>query len=415
MEMIEKKSTTFVSSLTFTPQKVQEILFQKIQEENEYIQINITNEDRIKEKEKLKSLDYESGKIDIVSLFSGAGGLDLGIELSDLVVQYGEKKAYEAFLIEKEYMNLRKKTKCEIIYSNDLFISANQTYIKNFPHTKIKVQKDIRKVAEFPKCNLMLGGFPCPGFSSAGPRLLDDPRNFLYIHYIRALVQSSPEFFIAENVKGLLTMGKGQVLNQIIEDFKAVGYEVSAHLVNARDYGVPQLRERVFIIGVRKDIEKEYGFKYVLPPATHGIGKTPYVTLKEAIGDLPLDAKDVYQGTFSSMYMSRNRKKKWDDQSFTIQASGRQAPIHPHGDPMKKLDKDLWEFKGEFNRRLSVREAARIQTFPDWFEFSNGDKDGVTENHKLNEQYKQIGNAVPVVLAEKIARPIVQFLHNQII
>lgn len=91
MEMIEKKSTTFVSSLTFTPQKVQEILFQKIQEENEYIQINITNEDRIKEKEKLKSLDYESGKIDIVSLFSGAGGLDLGIELSDLVVQYGEK------------------------------------------------------------------------------------------------------------------------------------------------------------------------------------------------------------------------------------------------------------------------------------------------------------------------------------
>lgn len=219
------------------------------------------------------------------------------------------KKAYESFLIEKEYMNLRKKTKCEIIYSNDLFISANQTYIKNFPHTKIKVQKDIRKVAEFPKCNLMLGGFPCPGFSSAGPRLLDDPRNFLYIHYIRALVQSSPEFFIAENVKGLLTMGKGQVLNQIIEDFKAVGYEVSAHLVNARDYGVPQLRERVFIIGVRKDIEKEYGFKYVLPPATHGIGKNPYVTLKEAIGDLPLDAKDVYQGTFSSMYMSRNRKK----------------------------------------------------------------------------------------------------------
>ena len=261
----------------------------------------------------------------------------------------------------------------------------------------------------------MLGGFPCPGFSLAGPRLLDDPRNFLYIHYIRALMQSQPEFFIAENVKGLMSLGNGQVLKQITEDFSASGYEVSAHLVNARDYGVPQSRERVFIIGVRKDIAEKYNFTYRLPEPTHGNTKTPFVTLRDAISDLPMEPDDVFDGTYSSIYMSRNRKKGWDDQSFTIQASGRQAPQHPGGKPMIKIDKDKWKFDGEFNRRLSVRECARIQTFPDWFIFSDGNKKNVQRNHKLNEQYKQIGNAVPVLLAEKISRPIIEFLQEYLI
>ncbi len=415
MVVIEREKRTFVSSLTFTPEEVQDILFEKIREENELVQTNITEQDRLEEKEMLRNIHYVGGKTNIVSLFSGAGGLDLGVELSSMVVQFGEKKAYKAFENQEDYLNLRRRVKSNFIYSNDMFTSANLTYVNNFAPTVTKVAKDIRKVAEFPACNLMLGGFPCPGFSSSGPRLLDDPRNFLYIHYIRALVQSKPEFFVAENVKGLMTMARGQVLSQMIEDFKAAGYHVTAHLVNSCDYGVPQLRERVFIVGIRNDIRERFGFEYIVPEPTHGKGKLPYVTLKDAIGDLPLEAKDVYEGSFSSMYMSRNRKKGWNEQSFTIQASGRQAPMHPHGEPMKKLGKDSWEFQGEFNRRLSVREVARIQSFPDWFEFSDGNKEDVTNNHRLNEQYKQVGNAVPVLLAEKMVRPIIKFLHDNII
>ncbi|MDN6423161.1 MAG: DNA (cytosine-5-)-methyltransferase, partial [Tetragenococcus koreensis] len=298
-----------------------------------------------------------------------------------------------------------------------LFKSANETYLSNFGNEGVQDDRDIRKVSNFPQSDLMLGGFPCPGFSSAGPRLLDDPRNFLYIHYIRALSQARPAFFIAENVKGILTMAKGQVIEQIKEDFSAVGYQVSAYLVNAKDYGVPQSRERVFIIGVRKDIINEYNFQYELPEDTHGEGKIKYATLRDAIEDLPLNANDVFTSNYSSMYMSRNRKKGWDEPSFTIQASGRQAPQHPAGNPMIKLDKDLWRFSGDFNRRLSVREAARIQTFPDWFMFSDGSNPNVSKNNRLNEQYKQIGNAVPSILAEKISRPIIEFLvdHKELL
>jgi DNA (cytosine-5)-methyltransferase 1 len=415
MTVAEREKRTFVSSLTFTPEEVKNVLFEKIREENELVQTNITEQDRLEEKEMLKNLHCVEGETNIVSLFSGAGGLDLGVELSSMVVQFGEEEAYRAFENKEHYLKLRGRVKSNFVYSNDMFTAANISYVNNFAPTVTKVEKDIRKVAEFPKCNLMLGGFPCPGFSSSGPRLLDDPRNFLYVHYIRALVQSRPEFFVAENVKGLMTMARGQVLSQMIEDFKAAGYEVTAHLVNARDYGVPQLRERVFIVGIRNDIYEKYGFKYKVPEPTHGEGKLPYVTLKDTISDLPLDAKDVYEGSFSSMYMSRNRKKNWDEQSFTIQASGRQAPMHPHGMPMKKVGKDAWEFQGDFNRRLSVREVSRIQSFPNWFEFSNGNKENVTNNHKLNEQYKQIGNAVPVLLAEKMVRPIIKFLYEKII
>lgn len=411
----EGEKKTFVSSLTFTPEQVESILLAKIREENEILQTLITEEDKVEEKEKLKNLHYDNDKINIVSLFSGAGGLDLGVELACMVNQFGEEMAYNAFLNKEDYYKLREKVKCNFLYSNDMFTSANQTYVNNFPKTVTKITKDIRKISEFPKCNLMLGGFPCPGFSSSGPRLLDDPRNFLYVHYIRALMQSKPEFFVAENVKGLLTMAKGKSLSQMIEDFQAAGYFVTAHLVNARDYGVPQLRERVFIIGVRNDIHTKYGYQYQVPEATHGKGKLPYVTLKDTIGDLPLEAEDVFESDYSSMYMSRNRKKNWNEQSFTIQASGRQAPMHPHGQPMIKVDKDLFEFQGNFNRRLSVREAARIQTFPDWFKFSDGSKLDVSKNHKLNEQYKQIGNAVPVFLAEKMVRPIISFILNNII
>lgn len=413
-EVMINKKEQFISSLSYEKSDVQQILQTKIAEENIKVIENTTNENTRVDKCLMEKINYRIDRINIISLFSGAGGLDLGVELSSLVSNLGEDEAYNIFKNRDSYELYRQNLNTNFIYSNDLFKEANITYTHHFPSSVVKDSRDIRKVINFPKSDLILGGFPCPGFSSAGPRLLDDPRNFLYIHYIRALTQSKPAFFIAENVKGLLTMANGQVLEQIKEDFSSVGYTVTTHLVNARDYGVPQLRERVFIIGVRDDISNRFKFRYELPDKTHGPDKKDYITLKDTISDLPLKSNDVFESDYSSMYMSRNRKKTWDEQSFTIQASGRQAPQHPYGEPMEKIDKDKWIFKGEFNRRMSVRECARVQSFPDWYDFSIGVNKDTSKNNQLNQQYKQIGNAVPVFLAEKISRPIIKFLSENI-
>lgn len=221
-----------------------------------------------------------------------------------------------------------------------------------------------------------------------------------------------------------MTLGHGEVLNQIVADFAAAGYTVTPHLVNARDYGVPQSRERVFLIGVHKEkIENKYGFYYQLPAPTHGEPseinlleeKQPFVTLEQAIGDLRNNPGPIFQGEYSTIYMSRNRKKSWSEQSFTIQASGRQAPQHPDGEPMTKVGKNKWVFNGNNNRRLSVKEIARIQTFPDWFEFSDGGNLNIKENGRIDKIYKQIGNAVPVLLAKAITQPISDFIYKEIL
>lgn len=399
----------FESSLTFSADKVKKILLSKIAEEKAKIEKNKT-EDNVKIDKVIRdkaSKLYDPGKINIVSLFSGAGGLDLGAIIAAACVKYGTDYVHSILPNRQKLFKLLNST--NIIYSNDMFKSANATYCNNFSGNYVKDSRDIRQVISFPKADLVLGGFPCPGFSVAGPRLLDDPRNFLYIHYIRALLDAKPKIFVAENVKGLMTMASGKVLKEIKEDFSAAGYAVTANLVNAKDYGVPQSRERVFLVGVRRDLTNK--FCYSVPCPTNGpkAGK-PYVTLKDALFDLPENPADYFKGSYSSIYMSRNRKKTWNDVSFTIQASARQIPQYPGGKPMLKVDKDKWIFQGKNNRRLSIRECARIQTFPDWFEFSDGGKDGVNFANRLNEKYKQIGNAVPILLAEKITRPVMEFL-----
>lgn len=383
----------------------------KIAEEE--LSVKIT-EDEERAHSRLKPL---KNKFNVVSLFSGAGGLDLGLELAGLISVIGEEKAMEAFRSsKKDFDKVREQSVFRTIYTNDTFKESNETYGMNFSKDVVQFEKDIRKVSKFPECQIMIGGFPCPGFSEAGPRLIDDKRNFLYIHFIRALTQSQPEFFIAENVKGMMTLGGGEVLRQIVADFAAAGYTVTPHLVNSRDYGVPQLRERVFLVGVHKEkIEKKYGFKYELPDPICGEGLKPYITLRDAIGDLQENPGRVFQGAYSTIYMSRNRKKKWSEQSFTIQASGRQAPQHPGGLEMTKLEANKWKFNGTENRRLSVREIARIQTFPDWFEFSDGGNKKISENGRVDKIYKQIGNAVPVLLAKEISRPIADFVYKNIL
>lgn len=359
-------------------------------------------------------LIYDENKFNLLSLFSGCGGLDLGFEMAGLKVVMGEKLMEAAMKDKNIFKENTQNNVFNTIYVNDIFNEARETYNINAGKYIYMDKSDIRKVKEFPKADIVLGGFPCPGFSEAGPRLVDDKRNFLYLHFIRCLMQSKPKIFVGENVKGMMTLGKGEVFKQIVQDFAAAGYTVYHKLLNSVEYGVPQIRERVILVGVRNDIDFEYKF----PEPTHGygvIGLKEVVTLREAIGDLVENPGEYFTGSYSTIFMSRNRKKSWNQPSFTIQASGRQAPIHPSGAPMVHVGKDKYIFSDgeENNRRLSVKEIARIQTFPDWYEFSKGQNVKKSENAKLDLVYKQIGNAVPVRLAMAVAEPIAEWVKKE--
>ena len=257
--------------------KVKELLMKKIQEEQEKVSTLSSHTEFF-------PFDFRFDKLNVVSLFSGCGGLDLGLELSGLDAVFGKEKVDKLLKDRQDFFTHRKKSLFHTIYTNDIFKEANKSYRLNFPSTIAQYDCDISKVKDFPDCDIVLGGFPCPGFSEAGPRLIDDDRNFLYIHFIRSLIQTKPRFFVAENVKGLLTLGKGEVAKQIFQDFESAGYKVNYKLVNAKDYGVPQIRERVFIIGVRNDLD----FNYEFPNPTHGDdhGLLNYITLRDAIYDL---------------------------------------------------------------------------------------------------------------------------------
>ncbi len=359
-------------------------------------------------------LKYDTNKWNLLSLFSGCGGLDLGFELAGLKAVMGEAVMEKAFADKKVFVANIENNVFNTIYVNDIFDEARETYAQNAGRYIYMDKSDIRKIKEFPKADIVLGGFPCPGFSEAGPRLVDDKRNFLYLHFIRCLMQSKPKIFVAENVKGMMTLGKGEVFKQIVQDFSAAGYTIYHKLLNSAEYGVPQVRERVILVGVRNDLD----YQYVHPEPTHGYGVEnlkEVVTLRDAIGDLENDPGDYFTGSYSTIFMSRNRKKNWLQPSFTIQASGRQAPIHPGGEPMVKIGKDQYAFSDgeENNRRLSVKEIARIQTFPDWYEFSRGSSNR-NENAKLDLVYKQIGNAVPVRLALAVAEPIAEYAKRDL-
>ncbi|WP_306372301.1 DNA cytosine methyltransferase [Paraclostridium sordellii] len=182
--------------------------------------------------------------------------------------------------------------------------------------------------------------------------------------------------------------------------FDEAGYKVITKVLNAKNYVVPQDRERVFIVGTLKELDINFEF----PVITHTDGN--YITLKDSIGDLVDNPGEYYEGSFSSMFMSRNRKRSWDEVGFTVQASGRQTQIHPDSPDMIVVGKDKRVFDPESDkriRRMSVRECARIQTFPDDFEFLS----------TLDENYKMIGNAVPVKLAVAVAKQLKIALSNK--
>lgn len=307
-------------------------------------------------------------KYSLVSLFCGAGGLDMGFE------------------------NQGFKT----VWANDFNQDACDTHAK-WSKATVKCG-DIGSInfESIPQTDIIAGGFPCQGFSLAGPRKIDDSRNTLYRYFVKLVEDKKPRVFVAENVKGILTLGNGAIIEAIISDFKSKGYNVTATLVNAADYGVPQDRMRVIIVGVREDLP----FEFKMPEPTTPVHRTLRDAL-EGLGEPKAD--EVCTAPYSSRYMSRNRKRGWDEVAYTVPAMAKQVTLYPGSPDMTKNGPDDWSFgKKGVTRRLSYREAAAIQTFPKDMEFC-GD---------LTSKYKQIGNAVPVKLAEVVAEQIYAILQS---
>jgi len=403
-------------------------------------------------------------KLKILSLFAGAGGMDLGF----------------------------KNAGFDIIWANDFDPDSVKTYKRNFGnHIALGDIEKIRSNHMPDNPDVVIGGFPCQGFSIANlGRSVDDSRNKLYKQMLRVIRAKKPKYFVAENVEGILTLGKGAVIQKILKDFKSIGYKVDYKLLNAADYGVPQARKRVFIIGNRLGLENPY------PQQTHQIPSAKkdilfdsrlenHVTTKEAINFLskvPITNKTLYvknRVIHNHMadtnvhdefwgrkydvnqfhicdYLKKWRKKagistkKVDEHFGYAHTAGHwfrkdnNSGSIPNPDDWRGLKKLLgfdnkydkqvttlvkkkiqfeqslritnWdrpsdtltatspEIHVNLKRRLSVRECAILQTFPDDFVF---------EGATFRSMHKQIGNAVPVLLAEKIAKRIKKILINK--
>ena len=318
----------------------------------------------------LKNDKHQNKTYTVASLFCGAGGLDMGFENKGFHTVWANDFEEDA-------------CKTHSLWSNSEIVCEK---IENIDFNNI------------PKTEIILGGFPCQGFSLSGPRKIDDSRNSLYKYFVKLVEEKQPYCFVAENVKGLLTLGDGKIFEAIIEDFSSKDYVVFPKLLNASDYGVPQDRHRVILVGFRKNLKIN---KFDLPdPFKHK------VSLKAALENMPeANPEDICNDPYSSRFMSRNRKRDWNQESYTIPAMAKQVPLHPSSPNMAKIDKDLWKFGDDgVTRRFSWREAAVIQTFPQDMEFY-GD---------LKSKYKQIGNAVPVKLAEVIAEEVHKTLDEKL-
>ena len=303
----------------------------------------------------------------IISLFSGAGGLDLGL------INAGNN----------------------VIWANDIDKDAVETYIENIGNHIICDDIKNIDIQQLPDADVVVGGFPCQGFSQANLlRTVDDDRNQLYKFFYNTIKIKQPKFFIAENVKGILSIGKGEVIKQIVADFEEAGYITTVNLVNMADYGIPQTRQRVFIIGQRVDLKKEMLFRFPVP--THskdGKDLPKWVSIKTAINHFPDPdtENDVINHVYSAYKVEyRNftghRQTNPEKPSPTILARGNGKGgvcAIPH-------------YNGK--RRLSIRESASVQTFPESFYFHG----------TMNACYRQIGNAVPVKFAELLGRELIR-------
>lgn len=358
--------------------------------------------------------------MNVIDLFCGCGGFSKGFEQAGFDVRLGI----------------------------DVWHDAVTTYKANFPHAATIVGdistltgKDLLDAAGMSpnEVDVIIGGPPCQGFSLSGKRMLDDPRNILYKSFVRMVETIQPKAFVMENVPGLVRLFNGQVKEQVIEDFTNIGYKVEMQQLTACDFGVPQARTRVFFVGINK--EKIKNSAYSFPTATYGIGKKPYVTCKDALSDLDfigdtrlLADEAEYELPAMSEYQRFIRKKsnKLLNHVTTIHTEKTRNIIAmvPDGGNYKDLPQELWStrkvniawtrmdskkpcftidtghnhhFHYKANRVPTVRESARIQSFPDDFRFI-----GIKTS-----QLKQVGNAVPPLLAQAVAESIITTLEVQ--
>ena len=327
--------------------------------------------------------------MNIVSLFSGCGGLDLGFRNAGF----------------------------NIIWANEYDKSIHKTYRLNHPNTILNTA-DIRTLTgnDIPDCDGIIGGPPCQSWSEGGKGLgLEDPRGKLFLDYIRIVETKKPKFFVIENVQGILDSKHKKSLDSFLRMLCKIGYNVTYELLNSADYKIPQDRYRVFFVGIRSDLKNKFHY----PNAT----SINPITLQQAIGDIIEKPRyyqdeqvknehptrlnhDVYVGEYDNKFMSRNRVRNWKETSFTIQAQARNNPIHPQAPKMKYISPSKRIFAKGYEhlyRRLSVRECARIQTFPDNFKFFY---------NNIQDGYKMVGNAVPPRLAWYLAIEIKKAFTN---
>ncbi len=319
----------------------------------------------------------------VIDLFCGCGGLSLGFEHAGYNLLLGIDIWKDA-LITYEHNHKNGNTYC-----------ADLANLK---------AEDVEEKIAHQQVDVIIGGPPCQGFSIAGKRIVDDPRNRLFYEFVDVVRRVRPKVVIGENVNGILTMQKGEVVNTIIKEFEALGYTMDVKVLKAADYGVPQLRERVIFIGNRIGTFNSY------PAPRFSVNQ--YISVREAIADLvgkpesielshvfakhgaKIKARMAAQKEGEGLYENRKdscRKLFWYKPSPTVKDNHGNCFVHPIE-----------------NRSLTAREMARLQSFPDWFDFSE-----VANKYQL----RQIGNAVPPLMAkaigEEIKRMIEAFLSQE--
>lgn len=323
----------------------------------------------------------KENSLKVASLFCGCGGSDLGIIGG---FQY----------LKKDYDSLP----FEIVYALDFDKWAVDTYNKNFKHPAVCEDIKVVDFNKLPDVDIMIGGFPCQSFSTVNPtKDTNDDRANLYKQIVRFLQIKRPKYFICENVKGLLTLQKGDIIKKITTEFKSVGYNVQYQLMKAVEFGIPQRRERVFIIGIRNDIEYNYHFPKAINSEVNA------VPLHTVIDTLEIPEKKYYfsERAVLGMKNAKNNMKRglWQDLNgpcLTITSHLAKTSINSR-DPLLLVNAET-----ELYRRFTPREAARIQSFPDTFILNDSE----------SKSYKQIGNAIPPVLMWHIANNLAHAINN---
>ncbi|MFH1288136.1 MAG: DNA (cytosine-5-)-methyltransferase [bacterium] len=323
--------------------------------------------------------------ITAISLFSGCGGSDLG-----LIGGFS--------FLKREYSS----TGVSVVHASDINAKAVATYNLNFEHKA--VVEDVNNL-RFNKneADMIMGGFPCQPFSTVNPT--KNPaakRNQLFWQMADIIEQVQPRVFIAENVKGFYRLSSGKYFDMAKNEFSRLGYKICYKIVDASDYGVPQKRERLFIVGIRSDIDKIFSF----PEATHGEFsrlKKAKVPLKSVVDSLiPEDPKYYFSKRAvegvkrAKPNMKRALAQNLEGQCLTVTSHLAKVSLNSR-DPVLLVNK-----KKELYRRFTPREAARIQSFPDSFQFAGSEGDA----------YRQIGNAVPPVIMWHLTTVIVKQIFS---